>query len=946
MMLGNGLAYAQQVPTIDNPSNGGVNDVNYWSRVGNNNNPNGGNGNNIFGTRWNSPIYFITGGLAANTYRMKLNGPMSVIPQYAINGYSWPSVNTTGYLLLGDNNTSMSGGGSIYSNMGAFSQLHLNGIGSEFQEFGYRPWMKTGLTLTSNRDMAYIGHRKLSTDPNEEDITELSISWSDNETEFGPDDMVFRFIGYGAGTTVSTNMAINNDLDGLHIARFTPDGMFALGNTFGINATGMNVGYVRPQSLLHMSLDGNRPVWSQYTNQSIGQAVSDGLRIGISGGNSYIYNQENSHLLFSTNASTATQLGNERMRLTHIGAPGIPSTAGANSTRLAVSLNPSAPLTAPRSLVHIGGPLSGQNTDGVRDWMNVGYLATFNSDNMYVGLKEEGDDRQDAVIAWGDNQTDFLDHGPDNLRFIFAASQYALSPGTPAAKSANGQEVARFTPACATCPVNTASLGIGDYTPASGNGPTTIGYVGATLDVNGDARIRTVTQNDNLTQVLMRDPNDLGRIHWKDINTFSVGGNAYNGLSVDTGYIQLGNVCGDVNQPAKLYSDREIPMRKFNIIFSGQHNDGARIGIGTDCDPGGKLEVKQEQGLNEISILGINTAPIAWGPGDTDFGVAVMGLIETGDGSSCEATSIGGMFVSKSSAFNAGVVGIAAGNNDLGCNTENHGGHFVADNGSSNNIGIYAEAPIGTGNWAAWINGDGFITTPWTISDAQLKREVTPMQEATSSLMQLNPVSYSFDQGISPTMNLPEGRQFGILAQELQEVYPNLVKKTHVPRELTLNGEQQEQGLSDVSVVNYNGLIPVLIAAFQEQNERINQLEAQLNECCSRPKNREALDNEIPQQTGAVIQTRLEDIDNVYLGQNIPNPFEAATRIPAYIPQNIRKAEITFYGNDGKTLQVLSVNDRGTVLVEVDASTLAAGVYSYTLFVDGKPVDTKRMIKR
>jgi hypothetical protein len=50
---------AQQIPT----SNGlGTNSPNYWSRAGNSGN--GANGqNNIFGTKWNSPIFFITGGL-------------------------------------------------------------------------------------------------------------------------------------------------------------------------------------------------------------------------------------------------------------------------------------------------------------------------------------------------------------------------------------------------------------------------------------------------------------------------------------------------------------------------------------------------------------------------------------------------------------------------------------------------------------------------------------------------------------------------------------------------------------------------------------------------------------------------------------------------------------------------------------------------------------------
>ena len=196
---------------------------------------------------------------------------------------------------------------------------------------------------------------------------------------------------------------------------------------------------------------------------------------------------------------------------------------------------------------------------------------------------------------------------------------------------------------------------------------------------------------------------------------------------------------------------------------------------------------------------------------------------------------------------------------------------------------------------------------------------------------------------VTPSLNLPHGQQFGILAQELQQVFPNLVKNTSLPVDKIRQTEQEKGGLSEISVVNYDGLIPVLIAAFQEQNERINQLEQQLNTCCNAPKSKTGEESE---PTGVVIQTRLENSEEPALGQNIPNPFESATRIPAYLPMNVKKAEIMFYGNDGKNLQTLQINDRGNVSVEVDAATLAAGVYSYTLFVDGKPVETKRMIKK
>jgi hypothetical protein len=78
-------------------------------------------------------------------------------------------VNTSGYLLLGENNKTQ-GGGSIpdlYQNKGAFSLLHLNGSQSSIpgggftQEYGYRPWMKTGITFTGNNDLMYFGVRSL-----------------------------------------------------------------------------------------------------------------------------------------------------------------------------------------------------------------------------------------------------------------------------------------------------------------------------------------------------------------------------------------------------------------------------------------------------------------------------------------------------------------------------------------------------------------------------------------------------------------------------------------------------------------------------------------------------------------------------------------------------------------------------------------------------------------
>ena len=213
-----------------------------------------------------------------NQNRIRLNATKN----YAINGYLG---NKSGYMLLGHNQGFSAPLFNVQSNNGAFSLLHLNGRDGTFvQEGGFRPWMKAGVTLTDNNDLSYIGLRKVGT---VNDVTETVIAWSDNAgvNPPGPDDMVFRFTSGGNGnTTISSDLNTADDLDGRHIARFAPTGEFGLGNTFGTNPPGTPAGlYVRPQSLLHMSLDQSKSVWAQFTNQQSGQGANNGIRMGLLG---------------------------------------------------------------------------------------------------------------------------------------------------------------------------------------------------------------------------------------------------------------------------------------------------------------------------------------------------------------------------------------------------------------------------------------------------------------------------------------------------------------------------------------------------------------------------------------------------------------------------------------------------------------------------------------
>jgi hypothetical protein len=81
-------------------------------------------------------------------------------------------------------------------------------------------------------------------------------------------------------------------------------------------------------------------------------------------------------------------------------------------------------------MLHIGDGLPTPGSGGYRPWMVRGTQVSWDSDNVFFGLKSEGENRKDAVIAWGD------DPNSDVFRFIFTANG-----GLP-----DGQEIMRLEP--------------------------------------------------------------------------------------------------------------------------------------------------------------------------------------------------------------------------------------------------------------------------------------------------------------------------------------------------------------------------------------------------------------------------------------------------------------------------------------------------------------------
>lgn len=80
------------------------------------------------------------------------------------------------------------------------------------------------------------------------------------------------------------------------------------------------------------------------------------------------------------------------------------------------------------------------------------------------------------------------------------------------------------------------------------------------------------------------------------------------------------------------------------------------------------------------------------------------------------------------------------------------------------------------------------------------------------------------------------------------------------------------------------------------------------------------------------------------LEQNIPNPFDATSAIGYYVPHDVNQADIVFSNNVGQIVDRITITQKGDGEVSVNASGYASGMYYYTLYLDGKKIDTKKMI--
>ncbi len=214
-------------------------------------------------------------------------------------------------------------------------------------------------------------------------------------------------------------------------------------------------------------------------------------------------------------------------------------------------------------------------------------------------------------------------------------------------------------------------------------------------------------------------------------------------------------------------------------------------------------------------------------------------------------------------------------------------------------------------------NCDVKTTGMFINSDERFKTDIRPLTSSACSIGGLTAVSYTLknvraEKGGATT-------RYGFIAQEVEAVYPELVQTDS----------------AGYKYVDYIGMIPLLVGSLKAIEVRCDSLENVIN-------GMKKTVNSVPTSDGTAQGFGFDDVPVLY--QNEPNPFSASTKISCYLPYQLRDAKLYVYDLQGAQKLCKEVQGRGKTSVTINASELQAGMYLYSLIVDGREIDSKRMI--
>ena len=556
--------------------------------------------------------------------------------------------------------------------------------------------------------------------------------------------------------------------------------------------------------------------------------------------------------------------------------------------------------------------------------------------SMYIGKNAGLNDASSGNVFIGFEAARFNDVGPENValgyRAMYNCSGYGdhnVAVGYQALYSGvNGQSV--FNTAIGADAMHNNTYGVNN---------TTTGYYSMYYNTSGS--FNTANGYFALGSNLTGGSNTASGTEALGYNT---SGNSNTASGSRTLYA---NTTGNVNSAVGSGALKSNQTGSYNVAVGGSAlasavNNSSNVAIGDSALAlyndgtlndymlalGSKALLSNLSGYFNTAVGGRSLLNNTYGSYNTALGTFALNTVTTGS----QNTALGyGANVNAANRFNATALGFGA--------------VATADN----------QVMLGNSSVTSVRAAGSYVI----YSDGRFKKDIRENVPGLAFINLLKPVTYHYDiHGLNKQTGAREddnrdggARAKAAIDQKEKILYTGLVAQEVEKAAQTLNydfsGLYKPQNDKDVYGLSYADFVVPLVKAVQELSRKNDEKEAVISQLQQQNETLEARLTAIESmlRTSNVRESAISTtVAAAGLEQNVPNPFSNATIIPYTLPAVYSKATLVVSDQTGKALQQISLSGHGKGTAHVNASLLTAGSYQYSLYVDGKLVDTKQML--
>jgi FtsZ-binding cell division protein ZapB len=286
-------------------------------------------------------------------------------------------------------------------------------------------------------------------------------------------------------------------------------------------------------------------------------------------------------------------------------------------------------------------------------------------------------------------------------------------------------------------------------------------------------------------------------------------------------------------------------------------------------------------------------------------------------------------------------------------------------------IDDYMGSVGGNINGSGFFNGNDLYVTGNVIayySDERLKDIIGIIPNALSKIMSLRGFYYTNNETAKKWGYTDDSIQLGLSAQEVQKVFPEVV----TPAGFDVEADGHSISGENYLTVQYDRLIPVLVEAIKEQQNQIDALKSGNKvssiasssnvdiDAMNKEMNQLKSENQMFKEKFELLEKSIsllcesgcaglekakqnvEDVDALY--QSIPNPTDNEALINYYLSKKYNNASIQINSLEGKNMETIMLDGaQGKGSIKIQLGHYAAQTYFYSLIVDNKVVDTKKL---